>query len=299
MTATSHAAGPILSLDEAYAHCAAIAKGHYENFSVATLFLPRSLRPSFHAVYAFCRYTDDLGDEAMGDRLPLLDDWESELDAVYQGTPSGPIMVALQDTVRKFEIPDEPFRMLIQANRMDQGNDQVKVRFRTYDDLLHYCEHSANPVGRMVLALVGDRTGESARLSDATCTALQLANFWQDVGRDYAMGRIYIPLEDMDAFGYSEDDLARGLANDAFRNLMRFEVQRARQLFEQGLPLVERLHGRVRLDVALFSKGGMRLLEAIRQQDFDVLGHRPTVSTRRKLWLAVSTAARLATMGRP
>ena len=125
MTATSHAAGPILSLDEAYAHCAAIAKGHYENFSVATLFLPRSLRPSFHAVYAFCRYTDDLGDEAMGDRLPLLDDWESELDAVYQGTPSGPIMVALQDTVRKFEIPDEPFRMLIQANRMDQGSEAL------------------------------------------------------------------------------------------------------------------------------------------------------------------------------
>ncbi len=295
MAATSRAAGPTPSLDEAYAHCAAIAKGHYENFSVATWLLPRTLRPYFHAVYAFCRHTDDLGDEAGGDRTQLLDAWERELDTAYRGTPTNLIMVALQDVISRFEIPDEPFRRLIQANRMDQG----KVRFQTYDDLLHYCDHSATPVGRMVLAVLGDKTEESGRLSDATCTALQLANFWQDVSRDYAMGRIYIPLADMEAFGYTEEELKGGVANDAFRNLMRSEVQRAQELFERGLPLAGRLSGRVRLDVALFSKGGMRVLEAIRQQDYDVLSHRPTVGTGRKLWLALSTAVRLATVRRP
>jgi squalene synthase HpnC len=295
LAASPQAAGPTPSLDEAYAACEAIAKGRYENFSVVTLFLPRSLRPYFNAVYAFCRHTDDLGDEANGDRLTLLDEWEQELDSVYAGTPTEPIMVALQDVVQRFGSSDEPFRKLIEANRMDQA----KVRFQTYDDLLHYCEHSATPVGRMVLSLLGDDSAESRRLSDATCTALQLANFWQDVARDHAMGRIYLPLEDMQSFGYTEDELARYEANQAFRNLMRFQVQRAQDLFKRGLPLVQRLNGRVRLDVALFSKGGMHVLEAIHQQDYDVLSHRPTVSTLRKLWLTLTTAVRLAVLRRP
>ena len=199
-------------------------------------------------------------------------------------------MVALQDLVRRFEVPEEPFRRLIAANRMDQG----KVRFQTYAELLDYCEHSATPVGRMVLYVVGDTTEESRDLSDATCTALQLANFWQDVRRDYTMDRIYIPLEDMERFGYAEEELAGNVANNAFRNLLRFEVARAQDLFERGLPLVDRLHGRVKLDIALFSKGGMRVLEAIRERDYDVLSKRPTVPAPRKLWLAATTGARLA-----
>ena len=231
MAATFRAADPLPSLDAAYAYCASIAKHHYENFTVASLLLPTALRPYFHAVYAFCRHTDDLGDEADGDRLSQLDEWEAELVQVYGGAPTDPIMVALQDVVRRFEIPDEPFRRLIQANRMDQG----WVRFETYADVLRYCEYSAMPVGRMVLYMLGDRTEESRAFSDATCTALQLANFWQDVARDYAMDRIYIPLEDMASFGYTEQELAAGTFNRAFRNLLRFEVGRAQELFEEGL----------------------------------------------------------------
>ncbi len=288
--ATHGAATPQPALDEAYSYCRRLAESHYENFTVGSLLLPRRLRPYFFAVYAFCRWTDDLGDEASGDRLALLDDWEAELGEAYNGRPTHPIAVALQDTVRRFGIPETPFRKLIEANRIDQGSG----RFPTYADLLHYCDHSANPVGRMVLYVLGDRREESHRLSDATCTALQLANFWQDVRRDYVMGRIYLPLEDMERFGYSEADLAAGVVNDNFRELMAFEVDRAQALFEEGYALVDRLPGRLKLDIALFSKGGLSVLDAIRRQDYDVLTERPVVSARRKAWLMASAAARLA-----
>ena len=288
--ATHRAIGKPPGLDEAYAHCERLAKAHYENFTVGSLLLPRSARPYFYAVYAFCRQTDDLGDEASGDRLAQLDEWEEALAQAYDGQPSHPIMVALQDTIRRFDIPDTPFRKLIQANRMDQG----KVRFPTYNDLLHYCDHSANPVGHMVLYVLGDQSEESHRLSDATCTALQLANFWQDVKRDHDMGRIYLPLEDVERFGYTEENLAAGVVNDNLRELMAFEVNRAQQLFEQGYALIERLDGRFKLDIALFTKGGMSILEAIRRQDYDVLTNRPVVTSGRKLWLMASTALRLA-----
>lgn len=287
--------GPTPSLEEAYATCTAIAEGHYENFSIASRLLPHDIRQYLYAIYAFCRHTDDLGDEAAGDRLTLLADWERELVHVYGGEPKHPIMIALQDVVRRFGIPDEPFRKLIQANRMDQG----RVRFDTYEELITYCEHSAIPVGQMVLYLLGDRSAESRALSDSTCTALQLANFWQDVARDFAMDRVYIPQEDMIRFGVAESDLAHGSASPAFKNLLRFEVGRAQELFEQGLPLVDRIEGRMKLDIALFSKGGIRVLEAIRARDYDVLAKRPTVPALRKLWLALSTAARLAILKRP
>ncbi len=282
--------GEPLGLHEAYAYCERLAKAHYENFTIGSLLLPRRVRPYFYAVYAFCRHTDDLGDEAEGDRLAQLSEWEEELGQAYDGQPSHPIMVALQDAIRRFDIPDAPFRKLIQANRMDQG----EVRFPTYDDLLHYCDHSANPVGRMVLFVLGDRSEESHRLSDATCTALQLANFWQDVKRDYDMGRIYLPLKDMARSGYSEEDLAGSVVNDNLRGLMAFEVDRAQRLFEQGYALIERLEGRFKLDIALFTKGGMSILESIRRQDYDVLTNRPVVTSGRKLWLMASTAMRLA-----
>ena len=292
---THRAIGEPPGLDEAYAYCERLAKAHYENFTVGSLLLPRGVRPYFHAVYAFCRQTDDLGDEAAGDRLAQLHEWEEALVEAYGGHPSHPIIVALQDTIRRFNIPETPFRKLIQANRMDQG----EVRFPTYGDLLHYCDHSANPVGRMVLYVLGDRSEESHRLSDATCTALQLANFWQDVKRDYDMGRIYLPLEDMERFGYSEEDLAAGVVNDNLRKLMAFEAGRAQQLFEEGYTLIKRLHGRPKLDIALFTKGGLSVLESIRRQDYDVLTNRPIVTPRRKLWLMASTALRLALRGAP
>lgn len=293
--ATYRATAPSTDLLAAYAHCERLAKSHYENFTVGSLLLPRGTRPHFYALYAFCRHTDDLGDEAAGDRLALLDDWEGHLVAAYGGTPTHPIMVALQDTIRKFDIPDAPFRKLIQANRMDQGN----VRFPTYADVLHYCEHSANPVGQMVLYLMGDRSERSHALSDATCTALQLANFWQDVSRDYAMGRIYLPLDEMERFGYREGDLRAGVVNDGFRRLMAFEVDRAEALFREGYALVDRLRGRFKLDIALFTKGGLSVLDAIRRADYDVLTERPVVSSRRKLLLMASASARMAVGLRP
>ena len=220
-------ASSLCTVQESYALCRALAKTHYENFTVGSWLLPKSTRKHFYAIYAFCRFVDDLGDELRGDRMRALDFWQSEVDLCYDGAPTHPYTIALRETIGAFDIPRDPFDKLIQANRMDQSVS----RYRSYDDLDFYCQHSANPVGRLVLYVCGYRDPERQRLSDLTCTALQLANFWQDVARDHAMGRIYIPQEDMERFGYSERELARGEVTDAFRELMAFEVQRTRELF--------------------------------------------------------------------
>ena len=274
--------------DEGYRYCERLARTHYENFTVGSLFLPRAQRRHVYAIYGYCRGVDDLGDEAGGDRLDLLNRWEEQLAECYEGTPSHPVMVALQQTIGVLDIPCEPFQKLIAANRMDQANK----RHVTYEELLHYCDHSANPVGHLVLYLFGYRDEERQRLADHTCTALQLANFWQDVARDYAMGRIYIPLEDMERFGYREEELAQGVVNDRFRRLMAYEVERARELFLRGLPLVNTLRSIARLDVALFTLGGLEVLKAIRRQDYDVLSRRPALSRWRKGVLLLAALAR-------
>ena len=277
------------SREEAYSYCAALARTHYENFTVGSLLLPRDKRRHLYAIYGFCRFVDDLGDEARGERLSLLQRWEEELQRCYSGTPHHPIMLALQDTVRAFDIPQEPFSKLIEANRMDQRQQ----RYPTYEHLLHYCDHSANPVGRLVLYVLGYRDGERQRLSDCTCTALQLTNFWQDIARDYRMGRVYIPLEDMERFGYSEEELARGTANEAFRKLVEFEVDRAEGLFRRGMPLVKMVDRDFSIDLALFTLGGLHVLKRIRRQDYDTLGCRPALSRGRKAWLLLSTWLRM------
>ncbi|HXG42492.1 MAG TPA: squalene synthase HpnC [Dehalococcoidia bacterium] len=281
MSAIAHSVAS--GLDEAFAYCRRVALGHYENFTVASWLLPRHLRPHMYVIYAYCRGVDDLGDEAAGDRLALLDEWEAELRRAYRGQARHPVFVALAHTVRQFEIPPEPFLKLIEANRMDQRQH----RYPTYADLLHYCEHSANPVGHLVLYLFGYRDRERQRLSDSTCTGLQLANFWQDVSRDLDMGRIYIPLEDMAAFDYSEQDLLDRVYDDRFRRLMAFEVQRARRLFAEGLKLADMVAGRLRLDVKLFNLGGLAVLDAIEDIDYEVLRRRPTLSRARKALLAL------------
>ena len=283
-----------IGVAEAYERCERLARSHYENFTVGSRLLPSGKRRHFYAIYAFCRFVDNLGDELEGDRLRALDYWEQEVDACFSGTPSHPYMVAVQDTVRSFDIPREPFLRLIEANRMDQETK----RYATYADLEHYCRHSANPVGHLVLYVCGYRDEERQRLSDFTCTALQLANFWQDVARDHAMGRIYIPREDMDRFGYTEEQLAQREVTDGFRRLIAFEVDRARDLFHQGLPLVDRVDGTLKLDIALFSKGGLSVLDSIERQGFDVLSRRPVVGRVRKLRLLVSTLLRLKLLGR-
>jgi squalene synthase HpnC len=282
------------SVEEAYDRCERLAKTHYENFTVGSWFLPPDNRQHFYAIYAFCRFVDDLGDEFRGNRAQALDFWEQDLELCYGGTPKHPYMVALQQTIRSFDIPQEPFVKLIQANRMDQSN----TRYPTYRDLELYCHHSANPVGHLVLYVCGYRDQDRQRLSDYTCTALQLANFWQDASRDFAMGRIYIPLEDMASFGYSEEELARGTVTEGFRSLMAFEVERARDLFRKGLKLVDTLDGRLKLDVALFSVGGMKVLDAIERQNYDVLSRRPEVSKATKIRLMLSTMLKLRLLGR-
>ena len=278
-----------VSVEEGYSRCAELARTHYENFSVGSWLLPGDKRKHIYAVYAFCRFVDDLGDEYEGDRLRALDTWERELNLCYEGAPRHPYMVALQQTIRTFDIPRAPFLKLIEANRMDQ----VNARYATYEDLEHYCRHSANPVGQMVLYVFGYRDEERHRLSDYTCTALQLTNFWQDVARDYAMGRIYLPLEDMERFGYSEAQLADGAFTPEFRELMVFEVERARGLFRKGLKLVDTLDGRFKLDVTLVSLGGIKILDAIEGQGFDVLSRRPALSKASKLRLMLVTTLKL------
>ena len=272
-------------LAEAQAYCERLARTHYENFSVATWFLPRRLRRHFFNVYAYCRISDDLGDE-MGDpalALRLLDEWAAELDACYRGSPRHPVFVALKTTVEEFEIPHETFADLLVAFRQDQ----TVTRYESFEDLLGYCRNSANPVGRLVLYLGGYRDEERQRLSDSTCTALQLANFWQDVSRDYQKGRIYLPLEDLRGFGVSEEDIASARNTPEFRRMMRFEVERARAWFERGLPLVALIKGELALDIELFTRGGQEILKAIERLDYAVLGNRPALSRGRKLWLMV------------
>jgi squalene synthase HpnC len=267
---------------EAYAYCRKVALGHYENFSVVSWLLPRALRGHMYAIYAYCRGVDDLGDEAEGDRLALLDAWEADLRRCYEGAPRDIRFVALQRTIRKFDIPLEPFLRLIEANR----RDQVKTRYETFEELLDYCTYSANPVGHLVLYVFGYRDEERRRLSDATCTALQLANFWQDVSVDLEKGRVYIPEEDMRRFGYSEQQLLGRRQTREFRRLMRFEIARTRRYFREGLPLMGSVSGHLRLDLRLFTLGGLAILDEIERINYGVLKHRPTVSNARKIWLA-------------
>lgn len=276
------------SLADAQAYCRKLAQSHYENFSVATWFLPERLRQHFYNVYAYCRISDDLGDE-VGDpqtSLVLLDQWQAELEACYGGSPRHPVFVALSETVRQFEIPEQPFADLLTAFRQDQ----TTPRYATFDNLLGYCRNSANPVGRLVLYVCGYRDAERQQLSDYTCTALQLANFWQDVTPDYAKGRIYLPLDDLRRFRVSEEDIAAERNTAAFCDLMAFQVDRARDWFEKGLPLIKMVDRNLAVDLELFSRGGQEILNAIEQQGFNVLGHRPSISKFRKLALLVRAA---------
>jgi squalene synthase HpnC len=276
------------SLEQAREFCRHLARTHYENFSVATWFLPKKLRQDFFNVYAYCRISDDLGDE-VGDAaaaLALLDQWQKELDACYEGTPRHPVFVALAETVRKFEIPKYEFSDLLIAFRQDQ----TVTRFETFDDILAYCRYSANPVGHLVLYLCGYRDTERQQLSDYTCTALQLANFWQDVSVDYAKGRIYLPLEDLRRYAVSEEDIQQNRNTPAFCQMMKFEVERARQWFERGLPLVSKVDKELAVDLELFSRGGQEILNSIERQGFAVLGRRPVISKTRKLALVARAA---------
>ncbi|HKN19952.1 MAG TPA: squalene synthase HpnC [Terracidiphilus sp.] len=277
------------TLAESLAYCRQLAESHYENFHVATWFLPKPLRPHFHSIYAYCRISDDLGDE-VGDpsvALALLDLWGRELDACYEGRARHPVFVALAETIRVCNIPKEPFADLLVAFRQDQR----VTRYATMDEVLGYCRYSANPVGRLVLYACGevrpDKIAGNFQLSDATCSALQLANFWQDVRVDFAKDRVYLPQDDMRRFGVTDETISGGVATPEFRALLRYEVNYARSLFERGLPLIGRVNRDLALDLDLFSRGGLEILRAIERRDYDVLSARPSISRRTKLALAL------------
>jgi squalene synthase HpnC len=265
-----------------------MAKAGGENFPVAPVLLGRRLRGHLLAIYGFARLVDDLGDEAQGDRLSQLDVFARDLDRVWTGTPRDPLLQRLQPTVRECSIPPEPFQRLVGANRQDQ----LVSRYQTYQELLDYCVLSANPVGHLVLYVFGKATPERLRLSDAVCTGLQLVEHWQDVAEDLARDRVYLPKEDLAAFGCDERDLAAPHASERLRKLMAFEAGRAAALLEEGAPLIGLLTGRARLAVAGFVAGGRAALAAIADAGYDVLPGPPKPSRPRLLREAVSILLR-------
>ncbi len=277
---------------ESLAYTRWLATSHYENFHVASALLPKRLHQDFYNVYAFCRWADDLGDE-MGDAaesLRLLEWWRQDLEKMYAGETRHPVFVALEGTVKAHGLPKEPFADLIRAF----VQDQTVQRYESWEDVLGYCRYSANPVGRLVLRLCGYADDERDRLSDATCTALQLANFWQDVAVDLDKGRVYLPLEVLRRHGYSVEELTALRFNDGFRRAMREAVGVTRSLFEQGLSLVGTVEGRLAFDLELFSRGGMKVLEKIERQDYNVLARRPAISKLERVGLLASSFVRIA-----
>jgi squalene synthase HpnC len=282
--------------EQARAYTQWLATSHYENFHIASVLLPRHLRQDFYNVYAFCRWADDLGDEIedKAQSLELLTWWRGELRALFErGEVTHPVFVALRETADRYDLPLDPFNNLITAFIQDQ----TVSRYRDWTEVDAYCVNSANPVGRLVLMLCGYRDEERFRLSDATCTALQLANFWQDVTVDLRKDRIYLPLHLFERHGYSEADLFAGRCTPAFRAVMRDAVDRAQELFEQGLPLSRSLDRRLGFDIDLFSRGGMRVLEMIRAQKYDVLSARPSVSKTDRVMLLLRSMLRAALRG--
>lgn len=269
-----------------------LATTHYENFHVVSFLLPKHLHQDFYNVYAYCRTADDLADEIpdKDESLRQLSDWLAQLDRMYVGEAEHPIFIALMGTVAKYRIPKQPFADLIRAFIQDRH----KGRYQNWDEVLDYCVYSANPVGRLVLYLCGYSDAERQSLSDATCTALQLANFWQDVTVDQLKDRVYLPLDLLKKHRYTVDELFAHKFDDRFRAIMREAVDRARELFLAGLPLSGMVNRRLAVDLELFSRGGLRVLDKIEQQDYDVLSRRPKISKVERVTLLLSALARMA-----
>ena len=273
---TRHAPQPGCALEEAQKYTRWLAKHHYENFNVVSWLLPKNLHQHFYNVYAYCRWADDLGDEVpdAARALDLLAWWERELDSCYEGKASHPVFIALRETIVAKDIPRQPFADLLKAFRQDQ----IVKRYSDWNSVLNYCVYSANPVGRLVLYLCGYRDEHRQRLSDATCTALQLANFWQDVSRDLDIGRIYIPLDAAASQGLAEDDIVARRFDDRYVRLMKDLIARTRARFSEGLPLAKLVDARLSVDLEMFSRGGLAVLDAIEAMGYDTLHRRPAIS---------------------
>ena len=273
------------TLAEAQAWCRELAASHYENFHVATFFLPKRVRPYFESVYAYCRVSDDLGDE-VADRetaMVLLDAWGAMLDECYDAPEQSrhPVFVALHETIAATNAPRELFANLLRAFRLDQ----VKTHYESTAELRAYSEDSANPVGRLVLWVCGYREERLALLSDKICTALQLANFWQDVAEDDDRGRRYLPADQMQRFGATDEQIRARRFSTEFWRLMQSLVEETRAMLREGAPLVEMVDRELATTLGLFVKGGHAILDAIEAQGFDVLAHRPEVTKGKKVRL--------------
>jgi squalene synthase HpnC/squalene synthase HpnD len=255
-----------------------LANHHYENFNVVSRLLPRRLHQDFYNIYAYCRWSDDLGDEVANPAraLELLDAWEDELRSIYEPGrgPSHPVLIALRETIRAKNVPIQPFSDLLRAFRQDQRIH----RYADWDSVLDYCVYSANPVGRLVLYLCGYRNEARQKLSDYTCTALQLANFWQDVSRDLEKGRLYIPLDALAEHGLTEADIAARNFDARYVALMKSLIERTRALFCAGLPLARTVEPYLRVDLEMFSRGGLAILDAIEASGYNTLQHRPALT---------------------
>jgi squalene synthase HpnC len=280
------------TLDESLAYTRWLATHHYENFHVVSFLLPKRLHQDFYNVYSFCRWADDLADE-IGDTkesLRLLAWWRTELQAMYAGQPSHPVFVALKGTAARHYLVQETFDDLIKAFEQDQ----VVTRYQNFEDLFQYCRYSANPVGRLVLGLCGYRDAARQELSDATCTALQLANFWQDVIVDLEKDRVYLPLDVLAKHGYPIDALFERRFDHRFRAAMKESIGVARELFLTGLPLAGQVDRRLSIDLELFSRGGLKILDKIEQQDCNVLRCRPSISRVERIGLLLGAITRRA-----
>jgi len=279
-------------IDEAFAYCQNMARSHYENFPVASMVIPRERRPYVAAIYAFARTADDFADEGdlpPHERLRRLEEWGEQLRRCYEGETTGPIFVALGETASRTGLPREPLDALLQAFRMDV----TTRRFIRFEDVLYYCRHSANPIGYLVLHLFGEVSGRTVPLSDAICTGLQLTNFWQDLSVDWRKGRLYVPLEDLDRFGYTESELAQGIVDERFRRMLAFEVERAREYLLNGIPLLDLVSSaRLRFELSLTIRGGLAILEAVRAIGYDVIHRRPSLSTMHKAGILLRTLLR-------
>jgi squalene synthase HpnC len=268
-----------------------MTREHYENFPVASLFIPANRRPFVSSIYAFARTADDFADEgtvAPFERLQRIDEWEAKLDRCFAGRADHPVFIALAETVAKTGIPRGPLSALLKAFR----TDVTKRRFGDFAELLEYCENSANPVGQLVLHILGEANEQTIPLSNSVCTGLQLANFWQDVSSDTAKGRVYIPLEDLDRFGYTESDLGRKVLDDRFRELMRFQVERTRTFLKAGEPILGAVGRMLRLELSLTIRGGSAILDKIQKARYDVLTRRPKLSTMNKLTILSAAVLR-------
>jgi phytoene synthase len=262
------------ALSDAYAHCERLAREHYENFPVASRLIPPAMRPHIAAIYAFARTADDFADEpglTADERLRRLDDWERRLER--PASPSDPVFFALAHTVDVHRLPLTLFTDLLSAFKQDV----TTTRYETWSDVLDYCRRSANPVGRLVLRVAGRHDPGLDQASDALCTALQLTNFWQDLERDWLIGRIYVPLEDRTRAGAAESDLAARRVTPEWRSVMTLMAQRTRELFAAGRPVCDGVDGRLRWELRLTWLGGSRILDKLVRADFDVFGQRPTL----------------------